>query len=615
MDTNVDPQANARLTRLLIIALLAAAVIFILRQIWDAISPFTSVFLLFALAWLIAFMVSPVTNYLTRHPIPPIAIRLLRRRLRGPWISRLDAFHLPHAVSVVTVYMLILVGLAVLSIYAIPALVGQLLALGQSVPKFIQWIPGFLQSVQADLAVWGVQIDLSQVYQPAQLAQRAEAISSQIVQLALNLATSLASALVNILLVLTLSLYMNLDGPRLSRQLRAIIPDHYQGRINLVGQSLSRTFGGFMRGQLLIAVLYGLPATVIMAAVGINLAAVIGTICGLLMLVPLIGAPIAMVLPALVALIQSPQDALWLFVVMTVYQQVLTQILAPKVMADVLGLPPLFVLLSIMVSMRMIGFWGLVFGIPLAGVFYALSVAYLEQGKIRREALPRGAGEGATANIFRLTPVGPGCLIIPDIESSPGELRSLAAYLSGRGVTTLGIDPYRSQGTAYWEDWYSAVLPALDQLWHDCKQVFIVGKGVGALLGLHAASELPIAGLCAMAPPLTRDGLYNGQEWQTGAVDAGAGLPAVTVSATSLRAATSHLQERVHGELAQVGCPTLIVHPRDHPTIGAEDVRYILERLGTAHKRIEWLELKADEEALWERVGQVVFAFFRNYIQ
>ena len=100
----MNPQLNARLTRLLIIALLTAAVIFIARQIWDAVSPFTDIFMLFALAWLIAFMVSPVTNYLTRRPIPSIAIRFLRRRLRPRWIERLDSFRLPHAVAVVSVY-------------------------------------------------------------------------------------------------------------------------------------------------------------------------------------------------------------------------------------------------------------------------------------------------------------------------------------------------------------------------------------------------------------------------------------------------------------------------------------------------------------------------------
>lgn len=618
MENNINPQANIRLTRLLIIALITAAVIFIFRQVWEVIARFTNIILLFGISWLFAFLISPITNYLSRHPVSPLVIRYLRQKGHIKWANRLDSFRVPHALAVIFVYLLVLLGLALASIFGIPALVEQLISLGQNVPKLIGALPRLLATVERDLADRGITIELARLYEPAQLAQRAEAISSQIIQLALTLATSLASALVNILLVITLSFYMNLDGPRLSRQLHAIIPDHYHGRLNLIGQSLVRTFGGFMRGQLLIAVLYGVPATVLMAAAGIGLAAVIGTISGLLMLVPLIGAPIAMVLPALIALVQSPQNALWLLIVMTIYQQILTQILAPRIMGSVIGMPPLLIMLAIMISMRLIGIWGLVFGIPLAGVLYALSVAYLEQAKIRREALPQSLNEGDTGSIFRLPAMGPGCLLIPDIDSPPGELRPIAQYLASRGITAQAIEPYRGQGEIYWEDWYAVVLPALDQLWHDCNHVFIIGKGIGALLALHAASELPVAGVCTIALPLTRDGRYSGHEWQVErpANATASSLPAIRAIPTNVKAAVSHLQERVHAELSQVNVPVLLLHLNDSPGISPEDTRYVLERLGTSNKRIEWVDNSASgEDSHWEHIGQVTFSFFRNCVQ
>jgi len=618
MESNASPQANIRLTRLLIIALLTAAVIFIFRQVSEAIARFTTIILLFGISWLFAFLISPITNYLSRHPVPPFAVRYVRQRGQAKWAARLDSFRVPHALAVISVYLVVLFVLALASIYAIPALVGQLIALGQYVPKFIETLPGMLATIQEDLARRGIALELATMYEPTQLAKRAEAISSQIIQTALTLATSLASALMNALLVLTLSFYMNLDGPRLARQLHAIIPDHYHGRVNLIGQSLARTFGGFMRGQLLIALLYGVPATVLMAAVGIGLAAVMGTISGLLMLIPLVGAPIAMVLPALIALVQSPQDALWLLIVMTVYQQVLTQILAPRIMADVLGMPPLLVMLAIMMSMRLIGVWGLVFGIPLAGVVYALTVAYLEQSKIRRDSLPQGLSDGDSGSVFRLAAMGPGCLFVPDIESPAGELRALAQHLASRGITTLGIEPYRGQSQVYWEDWYAAVLPALDQLWRDCNRVFVVGKGVGALLALHAASELPVAGVCAIALPLTREGRYASHERHAVAPDGPtpASLLATRVGPANVKGAVSHLQERVHAELSHVVSPVLLVHPSDSAGITPEDTRYVLERLGTTNKRIEWMDSdSAGEGNNAERVGQIAFSFFRNVLQ
>lgn len=614
MSSSIDPRENARLLRWLMIALITATVIFIFRQAWEVVHIFSQIIMLFAVSWLFAFLLSPVIRYLSRHPVPRLAIRQVRRRGWVRVANALDGFRLPHALAVILVYLLVLLILVVTSVYAVPALARQLVAFGQTVPPLIQTIPAALTRVEGELSNLGITLDLGTVYEPAQLAQRAESISTQIVQWALTLATGVASALASVLLALTLSLYMNLDAPRLARQLHDVLPDHYHGQLTLVGQSISRTFGGYIRGQLLLAALYGIPVTILLGIVNINPAAIIGIISGLLMLVPLIGAPIAMIMPAAIAYIQSPSDALWLLIVFTAYQQVLLQVFAPKLMAEVVGMPPMLVLVAMLAAARVIGVWGLIFGIPIAGVIYALGLAYLEQAKIRREALPRGINDARTDGVFRLPAMGPGCLLIPDIDSSPGDLRPLAEHLAVRGITTLGIDPYRTQGQSYWEDWYAVVLPALDQLWRDCNQVFVVGEGVGAALALHAASDLPVSGVCAIAVPLTADGRHDGQRWPL--EDAQTQALQVDILPTRARVAIAHLQERVHGELPGITAPVLILHPHDHAVLKPEDARYVLERLGAAHKRIEWLAAQGDERRYnWERIAQAAFAFIRDYIQ
>jgi len=622
MGSGFTQQDNTRLTRAAMIAVTAAAVIFALRQAWDIVSRFSDVILVFAMAWLISFIISPIPRYLGRHPVPGILVVLLRQRGHLKWADRLDTFRLPHAVSVVTVYVCVFLTLAIISVFAIPSLVSQLVALGQSVPRLVRdflvaSLPNYLVTIEKELAAWGVDIELPNLYEPAQLVAKAELLGAEIAQTSLTLAAGLASTLVNILVILAISLYMSLDTPRLSRQLRAIIPDHYLGEVTLISQSLARTFGGFIRGQLLIALLYGLPATLLMASVGMGLAAVMGTISGLLMLVPLIGAPVAMVLPGITALLQSPHDALWLFTTMILYQQVLLHVLGPKVMAEVIGMPPLLVLLAMMLSLRIIGFWGLVFGIPLAGVMYALGTAYLEQAKIRRESLPREALEAQDGSSFRLPAMGPGCLLLPDLETPEESVRILANYLASRGITTLAIDPYRGSAQGHWQDWYASVLVGLDELWRDCNQVFVVGIGAGAALGLHAASELPVAAVAAVAVPLRQDHHYS-TETEPALVASRSSQtvrPVPTSRPAQARNATARLLERVHEELPDINSPVMLLHPRQHPAITPEDARYVLERLATPHKRIEWIECPAGStEYDWDQVAQAAFTFFRSHI-
>lgn len=608
-------QALSRLVRALIIALLTAAVIYIMGQVSQVLGRFLDILLLFGMAWLVSFILSPVIRYLNRHPVPTTLVSLLRGRLPAGIVDRLDRFRLPHTLAVVLVYLGVLVVLTVFVLVATPAIVTQLVDLGGAAPGLIRGVPDLVTRAQQELAARGIEIDVATLYQPSQLMARAEAFGSQIVQQAFSLATGLASILVNVLIMLTIGLYMNLDGPRLARQLHAVIPDHFHGQVNLLGQSISRTFGGFIRGQLLLAVLYGLPATLVLVIADVGLAVVMGIVCSFLMLIPLIGAPVAMVLPALVALVQQPQAALWILIVMTVYQQILLQVLAPRVMADVLGMPSLLALMAIMLSTRVVGFWGLVFGLPVAGVIYALAVTYLEQGKISQETLPRETEVSSNGRAFMLAAMGPGCLLVPDPETDPEELRAVGRYLATRGITCLGVDPYPPTLANSWETWYSAVLLGLDRLWRECSEVFLIGKGVGALLALHAASELPVAGVAAVAPPLTQDGRYPERERPRGAKSDSAPLVHPSrLPGFRAQAEAAHLQERVHSELAAATCPVLLVHPGEHDSGTPEDVRYVLERLGTSHKRIEWLD-PADPPEVWDATAQAAYAFFRRYFR
>jgi len=147
----------------------------------------------------------------------------------------------------------------------------------------------------------------------------------------------------------------------------------------VAGKSIERTFGGFIRGQLLMALLYAACVTLTMTIAGLRFAVAIGSLAGLIMFVPVIGAPIAMVLPAIIALFQNPSLALWMLLIMTVYQQILLHIVMPKVMSEVIGMPPLLILAAIMISTKLIGLWGFIFGIPVAGAIYASGIFFLSR--------------------------------------------------------------------------------------------------------------------------------------------------------------------------------------------------------------------------------------------
>ncbi len=176
-----------------------------------------------------------------------------------------------------------------------------------------------------------------------------------------------------------LSFYMMLDGKKVTKQVLDLIPARYHDELSVAAKSIERTFGGFIRGQLFMALLYAAFVTLAMTITRLRFATAIGSLAGLVMFIPVMGAPIAMVMPAIIALFQNPGLALWMLLIMTFYQQILLHIVMPRVMSEVIGMPPLLILAAIMISTRLIGLWGFIFGIPVAGAVYASGIFFLER--------------------------------------------------------------------------------------------------------------------------------------------------------------------------------------------------------------------------------------------
>jgi predicted PurR-regulated permease PerM len=252
-------------------------------------------------------------------------------------------------------------------------------------PGYIAQAPGWFETLQEDLAKRNIYVDLTSIYQPEEMSRRAQTIGAAIIQNALVIVTQVASGVANAFIIIVLSFYMMLDGKRVAQQALALIPTEYHDELSVASRSIERTFGGFIRGQLLRALLYAVFVALAMTIAGLGFAVAIGSLAGLIMFIPVIGAPIAMVMPAFIALFQSPSLAPWMFLIMTVYQQILLHIVMPKVMSEAVGMPPLLILAAIMISVRLIGLWGFIFGIPVAGALYATGTFFLNRWEEQRK--------------------------------------------------------------------------------------------------------------------------------------------------------------------------------------------------------------------------------------
>jgi len=379
---------HERLVHTLVLLGILCALVYLGKFMWEVGQSLLDLILLLAMAWLVAYVLGPIAEWMSRARIPQPALKIVRQRWGDRLAKHLGALHIPYALAAISLYLLLLFSLVLVTVLAVPGIVKQLVELANQTPNYIEELPVWWEGVQENI-VERFDVDpetLSEVVPVEDFVQQATSALPDVILNAVTVVQQIASGIANTLLVLILSLYIMLDGKRLSDQFYSLVPMRYQDELHFVFSTIDRTFGGFLRGQVLMAFIQGAFTGVVMYVLDLQFTMLTAILSGLLMFIPELGAPVAMVAPTVVAALQDSGAALPLLIVMFVFQQILLRFVIPKVMSEAIGMPPLLILVSVLVSANIMGFWGFFFGIPVAGAAYTIIIVILERIKQATDA-------------------------------------------------------------------------------------------------------------------------------------------------------------------------------------------------------------------------------------
>ncbi len=367
---------RSRLVNVLLVLLILIAALFLAQMLWQFLSAYADVLVLFALSWLVSFILNPIVAQVSERPVPQPLTRILEPLIGRARAMRVANARLSRGAAVLIVYVGLLLAIVLGVALLVPGIVIQLSQLASHLPDYMARAPDLSRWVEGELAGRGINVSVDQAVQ--NMLAGLQNIAGGIIQNALTILTSAVSLLANVVLVLLLGFYMTLDGPRLERSLLSLAPIEFQAELRFFGASVNRTFGGFVRGQLLQAVFIGIGTAIAMMLFGLDFVLVASLFASLFMLIPLIGPFLALLPPFLVALLEIPGLAVWLLIMLFVFQFIVVNVLMPRLLSEALGLHPLLVFAAILLGIKIGGFWGAFFGIPIAGVIWAMLVFFYE---------------------------------------------------------------------------------------------------------------------------------------------------------------------------------------------------------------------------------------------
>lgn len=388
-----------RIPRLVLILISLAALIYISERLWQLFRLFADLARMLALAGLLAYILHPVVAWMDRGLFPEAWLERLIRRGAPPALRRLARLRIPYALGATLIYTGLLGLLLLALLLGLPLLIRQALDLAALLPQRLQHLPEEMVRVQRELAMRFNIPPEALALLPSREAWQdlARQGAGWLFPVLVETARQVGGGVVEFLLILALSYYTMLDWRNISQQVLSLIPRHYHDEIHTTARILDRTFGGFLRGQLLIALLNGLVTLLVMLAFEAPFAGLIALLSALIILIPIIGAPIALWGPPLTLWLQGAWTAgLWMWLILLVYQQVLFHFLVPRMLGEATGLPPLLTLIAVLIGVRLFGFWGFVFAIPIAGAGYSLAFLLLRPREDAIRARERSAGSPST---------------------------------------------------------------------------------------------------------------------------------------------------------------------------------------------------------------------------
>src|SRR6266851_1266369 len=352
----------------------AIAGLYLVSVLWGIVQEFADIILLFVLAWLVAFVLEPFVGALVEGRLPRLA-------------------------AIGLTYLTLLVVLVAGVILLVPALSLQLVEVARSMPTYVEQASAFLTTFQTSANDWltshgsPVLVDIKSALNPQELSRRADALGPPILSNAIGFATGAATLLVEVLIMLILSFYF------------------------LVA-SIHRAFAGFLRGQMIQSLVGGVGTGVIMSALNVDYALLSSVIAALVLLIPFLGPVVAVVLPVTIALLTHPEVALFLFIALLALQQVIFNVLAPRILSRQVGIHPLLVFFSVLSGARVAGVWGAIFGVPIVAVLVTMISFY------------RATKEERAARLLEHLPAEE----LVSVDVSPSEPAGEALISSGKGV-------------------------------------------------------------------------------------------------------------------------------------------------------------------------------------
>lgn len=199
------------------------------------------------------------------------------------------------------------------------------------------------------------------------------------------------SVLTDSVLGIFISLYFLVSKEKrhaqIMRMRQAIFSDKVNGRISLVISTFDKSFGGFIKGKLVDALIIWALSYLLFAIFNLPFTFLLSAFIAITNIIPFIGPIIGAIPTGVIVLLTDPGKIFVFVILVIIIQQIDGNIILPKILGTNTGVSSLCVIIAISTMGALWGFVGMLLGIPLFAAILKINDYYLEK-RLQEKGLP-----------------------------------------------------------------------------------------------------------------------------------------------------------------------------------------------------------------------------------
>ena len=300
---------------------------------------------------------------------PAIVLAIIVAYVLSPFVDLLEEkAKFPTWAAIIMAYFLAILVLSTLVLVFYQPLAQQALFLYNDIQSFFSRAE---ELFAYQITIAGQTINGSMIFERA--TGVIQEISQPFVGHTLGFAVDIISSLVELSFTFVISIYLLKDGKEISSFIENIVPSKYRADFIHLRDEISKIWGAFFRGQLLLSLVSACIFTGIGFIIGIPFALPMGVLAGLMEFSPHLGHGIWALLASLIALISGStwlNMPNWVFALVIiglqfVYIQFDYNYLIPRIIGKRVQLSPLVIVLGILAGASLAGVLGVVLASPM----------------------------------------------------------------------------------------------------------------------------------------------------------------------------------------------------------------------------------------------------------